>query len=152
MTICWNKSFTIDHGIIDEDHKALIASLNRIMVALESRLATAQLIDLIDDLYLLASGHFEREEHLQELLSFPNLHPHRLEHERLLEDLDRIRSQIDVAPPDEAPCNSVEFVDFFQSWIVRHILESDLKMQGCLGETNRPSSELTESPDYLANL
>lgn len=152
MTICWNNSFAIDHGIIDEDHKALIASLNRIMVALESRLATAQLIDLIDELYLLASGHFEREEHLQELLSFPSLHPHRLEHERLLERLDGIREQIYAVTVAGAPLNGIEFVDFFQSWIVRHILESDLKMQGCLGETNKPSSELTESPDYLTNL
>ena len=129
MLIKWKSEFAIDNGIIDDDHKEIIGNLNSIIAAPLTGTSAGQLVAMIDDLHEVAARHFEREEHLQELLNFPDSVVHKAEHLELLESLVQIGKSLRDIPPDMSPEHSGRLKAFLYKWILSHIVHSDLKMQ-----------------------
>jgi hemerythrin len=135
MLIRWTSALAIDKGIVDDDHKEIIGSLNSIIATMLTGAKAGQLAGMFDELYELAAQHFQREEHLQALLTFPDMAAHKEEHAKLLESLGRIGRSLHEAAPDTAPHNPAELKAFLHHWIVSHITTSDLKMQPYLHAT-----------------
>jgi hemerythrin-like metal-binding protein len=129
MLVKWRPGFAIDNGIVDDDHKEIIGNLNSIIAALVSGTNAGKLVVMIDGLHELAARHFEREEHLQELLDFPDSVAHKAEHLELLECLDRIRKSLREIAPNLGPENPGHIKAVLYKWILSHIVQSDLKMQ-----------------------
>jgi hemerythrin-like metal-binding protein len=129
MLIKWKPEFAIDNGIIDGDHKAIIGALNSIIASIVTGATNRELLVLMDDLYELADAHFEREEHLQGLIGFPEAQAHKAEHRELLRSLERIVQSLRDAPGDAAPTDAAKLKTALYRWVLSHILTSDLKMQ-----------------------
>jgi hemerythrin len=135
MLIKWTPALAIDNGILDGDHKEIIGSLNAIIAAVLSGASAGTLASMMDDLSELAAQHFQREEQLQSLLTYPGLAARKQQHTALLESLGRIGRTLRDASSDQAPHNPAQLKAFLHHWIVSHIIESDLKMQPYLHST-----------------
>jgi hemerythrin len=129
MAICWRYEMSIDRGIIDDDHKFLIRSVNRFseVVAHEKRLR--ELRDLLGGLQRYAQIHFDREEELQRCIHYPFYEAHRREHQDLAAQLEETAAQFEHQLSID-PQQAVTAVgSLLRTWLIDHILKSDLLMR-----------------------
>lgn len=144
MTIVWKASYEIDNGIVDADHKAIIAGINEIRGLLDQEITSAKLIETIRELRALAVAHFGREEQLQELLFFANQETHHLEHVQLIAELDQVIDGLSTIADTLPSAARFRLKGFFHRWILGHILTSDLEMQPYLSATRSPTESLDD--------
>lgn len=129
MLIVWKAEFVIDDGIIDDDHKFLVSTLNQIISTLNRGTDNGAFLYSIRELRDFAIVHFRREERLQEIAAYPDRAQHRCEHGVLVEQLDAIIHQIDSSPRDHSVEDSAALKHFFYRWILGHIIDCDLKIR-----------------------
>ena len=139
MTIVWKSSYEIDNGIVDADHKAIIAGINDIRGLLDQEITAAKLIEAVRELRELAVAHFGREEQLQELLFFSNQESHHLEHVQLIAELDQVIDGLSAIAETLPSATRFRLKGFFHRWILGHILTSDLEMQPYLSVAKSPT-------------
>ena len=135
MLLKWKPEFATDNGIIDDDHKEIIGHINTVIAALVSGVTAGQIAPMIDALLETAARHFEREEHLQALLNFPDCASHREEHRLLLHHVARMGDALRGLSPDHPPENPAELKAMLYKWMLNHFMQSDLKMQSHLHAT-----------------
>jgi hemerythrin-like metal-binding protein len=128
--IQWRHTMSVDGGLIDEDHRHLIDIINRFGRYMSRH--GASLGDAVDVLYALkfyAGTHFEREEHLQRLVDYPDAERHHHEHQGLLATLHDIIAR--AAATDEAYAADVadELSALLRRWLLVHIIKLDLGMR-----------------------
>jgi hemerythrin len=141
MLIVWKDGFTIDNGVVDEDHRFLIEHLNSIITALNNRAPVEGICRDARQLRVFAELHFQREERLQALSGYPGLDQHRAEHRDLLAQLDAILAQLTSSSATEAAAGYPGIKSFMYRWLLGHIIESDTKI-GAFLKAIDSSSEL----------
>lgn len=134
MLISWKDSFAIDHGVIDDDHRFLIAAINSLIDEIGRHAVIEAFLPQVLRLRAFAELHFRREERLQEQCGFPGQAGHRAEHQRLLSQLDLVVETLRSAPQGTAPVDTPQLRSFFFRWILGHILEEDIKMKSFLAQ------------------
>lgn len=129
MGICWRYEMSIDRGIIDDDHKFLIRSVNRFSEMVAERHRFGELRDLLSGLQRYAQVHFDREEELQRCIHYPFHEAHRREHLDLVEQLEKTAAQFEQQLSLD-PQRAVATVGaLLRSWLMDHILKTDLLMR-----------------------
>lgn len=125
--IVWNEKISVDGGIIDADHKHLIAIsnlfINRAQVSDKE-----ELCEIIDDLEHYATAHFRREEAIQAAIEYQDAATQRAEHAELLSTLSGIAERLHAAAPEDMGSTKKEISTLIRRWLLDHILKSDLKM------------------------
>lgn len=151
MTIQWRDEMAIDQGVIDQDHRALIAIINEFCEAKVDRNELPRLERIVAKLEHYAAVHFGREEALQRVVQYPYVDAHHHEHVDLIRQLGTIRgdllglhgegrpplSEAPSAPspaaaeptPEEIVCAHADVAEFLHHWLVDHIIKSDLRMK-----------------------
>ncbi len=129
MLISWKNNFVIDNGIIDEDHKFLITTLNSIISKLNNHCRVVEFLREVRHLRAFAEMHFRREERLQIQAGYPEIEAHRAEHARLLEQIDAVVQRLGALPPSVVVADYKEMKSFLYRWILVHIIESDVKIR-----------------------
>ena len=121
----WKESYSVGVERLDEDHKHLLAILNKACEACAKGRYTAYPL-IIDELLEYMLLHFQAEEKYMTESKFPDLAPHKLEHDlfyrKILDYQQTIQNRNVVY--------SIELVDLTEAinnWWDRHILESDLR-------------------------
>ncbi|BAL22747.1 bacteriohemerythrin [Azoarcus sp. KH32C] len=117
FTIDWTPDLEVGVAEIDEDHRVMVAMLNRIMKA-GGRHETTQAV--LEELGRYTLHHFEREERLMVECRYEFADLHRREHRALY---DEIRHQIDDLIARERRLS--ELAKFMQRWLLRHIVAED---------------------------
>lgn len=149
MTITWTPSHAIDNGIIDEDHRAIIQAISSIYSLLGDNEDAVQILAATRELRTLAEAHFAREEHLQELLDFPNRDAHRDEHIDLLNEIDLLLRELETAAEKVSSAMRFQLKGFFHRWILDHALASDLEMQPYLAPTISSDNRIWQADNEL---
>ena len=129
MLIVWKDSFAIDHGVIDEDHKFLIAGLNSIIGKLSVGAQVGEFRRHTLHVRNFAELHFKREERLQMQCGYPGLAEHRDEHRRLLAGFDAFLAKFADLTDDAVLADAAEAKSFLYRWVLGHILESDARLK-----------------------
>ncbi len=129
MLIHWKETFTIDGSVIDDDHRFLIMQINPIDRRLRERLPISFLLKRIEELWIFATLHFEREERLQKRSGYPDLPAHHKEHEDLLVRLDEFVRGLRAQPEDAVVDEPDALRAFCFGWILGHIIHSDQKLK-----------------------
>ncbi|MFH2114807.1 MAG: bacteriohemerythrin, partial [Spirochaetota bacterium] len=117
----WTPAFSVRVNILDAQHRqefALIEETLRRFRGSSDLGGSAGLLEVVDKLMLFIQEHFRTENELMEKFGYPQYRDHRDEHERILENLQSLRSRSGEA-------DKVELVDFFKDWILRHTLLKD---------------------------
>lgn len=140
--IAWREQMSVDGGIIDSDHRHLIEIIN----TFESRAAgKASAEDLIEILYALkfyAATHFKREETLQRLTHYPYHERHCGEHKDLVARLESIIAETREAMAGDPRKAVAETSELLKSWLVDHVIGSDLKMSTYIHAARKTGEEM----------
>lgn len=142
MSICWRFEMSIDRGIIDDDHKFLIRSVNRFSEMVAQPHLLCELPALLSGLQRYSQIHFDREEELQRCIHYPFHEAHRREHQDMVEQLTQIAAGFERNHLTD-PRQAVSAVGaLLRAWLIDHILKSDMLMRPYVREMASFGSQL----------
>ena len=119
----WRDNFSIHVAQMDGHHKRLIEIANAIMEHLHKDADRDSLAKAFDALVDYTHYHFAAEEKLMALYDYPGTGIHCKKHSDLFIQVAEYRERVLAGDiPDKA-----SFLHFFESWLVRHILDEDRK-------------------------
>jgi len=120
--IVWDKA-TFDVGIecIDNQHRALVDSINELAFAIDSEEEKSVLSALFTKLYDYTKFHFKAEEAYFINLNQDDCLLHELQHKHFIEELDRL------IVADEHEATPEELLFFLTDWLLQHIQIEDKK-------------------------
>lgn len=107
---------------MDDEHKVLIDSMNKLHAARERRAAVGEQLRILDELVTFTRKHFADEEAYMERIGFPGLRTHRGVHAQLLNKLAQFQSV-----GREKHALPEELFAFFKMWLSAHIRGIDVK-------------------------
>lgn len=85
------EEFLVDLPDIDDDHRSLVSTINRISAEIEE--ASYELcVELFDDFEEAAIAHFRREEEILDRLRYPEIERHRTYHANLVRRVRELKS------------------------------------------------------------
>lgn len=122
------EDFLVGLPAIDDDHRLLVSTINRIGAEIEE--ASYELcISLFDSFEESAITHFRREEEILERLGYPEIERHRSYHGDLVQMVRELKSLgYDKVSKDALFRRFVEMADF----VVDDILRGDLEFKDFL--------------------
>jgi hemerythrin-like metal-binding protein len=121
--LVWDKRYAVGVDRIDREHESLFNNYNVFIQSTQNTGDQTAVRFGIDLLSNYAANHFANEESVMRAANFPELHPHHLEHERFLAELDRLkRAYVAGEPVYENLCR------FYRTWLTNHITLNDKKL------------------------
>jgi hemerythrin len=115
----------IDVGVpeIDSEHDLLLGLVRALEVAVISA-PRPQVQALLQQLSEFASVHFSTEEIMMRLYAYQEFAGHQLEHARLIDQIDQVRSEF--AAGNVQPTRS--FASALRHWFTEHVRTHDLAL------------------------
>ena len=117
----WRDEYKLNIETIDEQHCNLFELSHSVM----NRIYETQDFDLIEQSLLTFRAavlvHFAEEESLLQEYDYPELSSYCSKNQHLLEQFDRFK----VSLNKDQVINELEFVHFFNDWLMQHILIED---------------------------
>ncbi len=132
LKIEWRDAYKIDSGVIDKEHKQLIAMANQVFALIDPSSQRAEIIELVKALYKYMEFHFDHEEKLMQEAAAPHLAEHAQRHKRIIQSMNQaLLSQEDITQ------YAAQLRYLMVDWVVRHIVEEDRKItQYLVASTN----------------
>lgn len=141
----WRDTWTMDVGFMDEDHRALAATLNRLARDYGSRIGlppypirrpdAPPLLDALAKLSQDARDHFQREEEVMRIDGYPGLPDHKSEHDQLLAELSALTRELRDSGRQWL---DVDLLDSLKDWFLGHVLELDRELADFLKRPGPP--------------
>ncbi len=132
--LLWNEQFATGEKTIDEQHRVLFETINRLEGFLDrsnlNRADTEFILSLVSYLEGYVRDHFEREEHCMERHRCP---AHRLNldaHRQFMVVLETYHAQFQFHGPRLENLRSLH--EFMHRWIQQHIMRIDVQLKPCL--------------------
>lgn len=118
----WVESMSVGSRLLDADHKRLIDLINRLHDAggqsSDNTAALAALGALVD----YTKTHFTHEETLMRKTAYPQFIPHKIEHDRLMKQIEDFRGRFTAGQVGL----SQDTVVFLRTWLCDHIIKVDM--------------------------
>jgi hemerythrin len=126
MTIIWRDEMGIDGGVMDADHKCLIALVNEVDTAHPALTLQRELQVIIAKLTTYAQVHFEREERWQVSAAFLFAAVHRKHHIKFGHDLEAISTLFRKGRSlQQMVALQAHISEVLHVWIFDHIVKAD---------------------------
>jgi hemerythrin-like metal-binding protein len=120
----WSDDFCTGDALVDKHHRALFDIVNELEAAMSSGNGRAALGSTLRKLWTLGALHFAVEEQLMDSQRYPDLLPHRAQHEQsaaqMKSVMDHYLSGGNLLPTDVA-CE-------LGKWFAAHICDHDRRM------------------------
>lgn len=142
--LTWNDSLKLGIDSVDEQHRSLLAMINRLDEAVALGHDRQTITVLLDDLIDYTRYHFGEEEKLMHESGYDTalFEEHKNEHRMFIETIVQARNQ----KPDNASFLLHHLLDFLFDWLYRHILGTDKKMAvRILNNLNPDTPEIDEA-------
>jgi hemerythrin len=117
----WNSRFETGIGVIDTQHKALFAAVNKLADSFKAGTAKTQVKESLDFLVKYTVDHFGTEEKLMRDMGYPKLTSHVAEHVQLVEKAKDLQARLAEGKP-----MTLEVSIFLANWLKHHINEVDM--------------------------
>ena len=130
MSISWRPQMAVDHGMIDDDHRIIIAISNE-FIAIDGALPTAaELLAILRKLKRYTLSHLDREQKLQKEIRYPYADAHEYQHKDLIKRLDNMKMKFKKEQTqEELAANYRSVAELLRTWFIDHIIHSDLRMR-----------------------
>jgi hemerythrin-like metal-binding protein len=119
----WTEAYSVGVPGLDEQHKRIIALINRLADLHGSHAAfpVQAVHEVLSEMHDYSQTHFKSEEAYLRQIGFPEIEPHLREHSAFIEDISAFsiatsRGVLDLA----------ELHGYLTRWLIEHILESDM--------------------------
>jgi len=120
--IIWTEQFSVGVAKIDQQHKQLIAMINKLIGDPHAATRSETVTEVLGEMTDYASMHFADEEKILTEHGYPGLSQHIKEHRTLQEDTAKFCTAASVQL-DRIPEMLLEHLS---QWLVHHILEVDM--------------------------
>lgn len=139
----WKKEYETGQTSIDDQHKDIIALINKFRKGLSDK-GNNSFLDIGQNLtYLIkyTSFHFSEEEQFMQKISYPDYIEHKQKHVELIgklrDILIRVKNKQNYTP--------IEFYYFLSHWLNDHILIEDIKIKNYC-DNNRVRTRVQKIP------
>lgn len=119
--IDWTDAFQVDNGPIDDQHRQLVAIVNKFDEAHSRGKGTRIMEEILNDLMGYTQEHFSFEEKMMAEAEYPQLKQHQCQHRQLIQKLERV--QFDFTSQGKRVTK--EMREFLKYWLTSHILKDD---------------------------
>jgi hemerythrin len=119
----WREEYNTNIKAMDEDHRALFETANKLYEEIHSGRNQAVLGDTLNFLIDYTQEHFSQEEKLMEDYDFPDYEIHIKHHVRLIQGVQELKSKYAAG----AARMDMSIINFLKDWIINHILTEDRK-------------------------
>ncbi len=126
MKLSWVEALSVDHGPIDAQHQELFRLYNLYSGMPEDELDKAAILAKLAE---YAGTHFQDEEDYMQAIGYPV--DKRMAHAGLHRGF-----VVKLQTLQDAPLNQV--LDYFQEWLLRHILTQDRQIRAFLEPPAQP--------------
>ena len=123
MTVKWNENLETGISIIDEQHKQLFETIEKLETFQKSK---AQFNEVIMELKEYVAKHFKTEEEYMHYTIYPEFSKHRASHDKFVEDFRNILKThsetgniMDIGPT---------LAIFVEAWLNDHYKNEDVKL------------------------
>ncbi len=113
----WSPDYSVNIKTIDSQHQELVRILNHLFIAVSRREGDKVIAGILDALVDYTRTHFALEERLMQQAKYKDLESHKLEHKKLIEELDRLCKKHML---EEKPIY-FEMLAFLKNWLKEHI-------------------------------
>lgn len=120
----WADDLVIDGGAIDEDHKKLVALVNRLHDATSEGRGMEVVDQLLQELIEDTTEHLRREEAQMVAVGFPDLERHKLGHQRFMTELHALQSRLQGGSMAVA----AQLSALLRDWLSLHIRRGDKEL------------------------
>lgn len=132
----WRDGMCVDHETIDRAHQQQRTLINRFVSLPPDEQQRENVIAVLRDLYSLSVQHFTEEEEAMRRQDHPDFQLHCVQHRRLTQLLQDIRSQVEIRDSAFTFAHVKTQADaMLQFWFVHHFARDDLKLRGNLKAT-----------------
>ncbi|MDD2324536.1 MAG: bacteriohemerythrin [Alphaproteobacteria bacterium] len=117
----WSDSLSVKSRLLDTDHKRLIELINKLHDAsldAQNRAGAEAAIALLVD---FTKTHFIHEETLMRKTAYPQFIPHKIEHDRLIKQIEDFRARYAAGQVGL----SQDSIVFLRTWLCDHITKVD---------------------------
>jgi len=121
--IIWEESFSVGIKDLDEQHKQIIKMINTLINNKDAKVDSETISDVLTDLTKYAEHHFEKEEQYMKNYNYPEYSIHREQHKTF--KLQVVTFCIETMAEKETIPDEV--LSYLKSWLINHILETDMK-------------------------
>lgn len=132
--IKWTSDFETGDEGVDFQHKHLFALINELNDAVQSGSGESVVRDVLLDFVRYTKKHFKTEEVLMEASGFPDLDAHRVEHERVEQE---VRGLAECTSSVDA----MRLSEFAYDWLMGHIVPFDVPMIRFVRERSQGDGE-----------
>ncbi|NOQ15797.1 MAG: bacteriohemerythrin [Methyloprofundus sp.] len=115
----WQDSYNIGNSTIDSQHKYLFELANKVVAATSKD----QISECLMLLYKYTREHFQAEEAVMKIHSYPEYNTHVYLHNKMLDKLIKISDSLNTPHWNKAMIDV-----FMQEWLLVHILEKDMPL------------------------
>ncbi|MDJ0683804.1 MAG: bacteriohemerythrin [Alphaproteobacteria bacterium] len=119
----WKPEMSVGLTRLDDDHKSLIAIINRLAGSLGPDDGNSGVQQALTALLRYTEHHFGREEAVLRAVNYTALTQHRDEHKRFIRDLQELRADFATMEDTE---QKQKLLDFLKDWLTHHILIEDM--------------------------
>jgi hemerythrin-like metal-binding protein len=123
----WNDKYDTDIALIDEQHRTLVALLNRLIGHIAHQSAAPTLEGVFAQLNDYTQFHFRSEEEIwaRYLDGDEWLREHHASHEQFINELARLKTDYQQPPPGDVIAG---ITSFLTHWLAHHILDNDKRL------------------------
>jgi len=131
----FTKDLETGNALIDQEHRELIAAINRLLDACRSGKGRAELANTAQFMQSYTVKHFSDEERLQSQSRFPEYVKHRGYHEAFKTVMAQLIKKLDEQGPSIALVGELNTA--LTGWLINHIKIEDKKLAAYLREKNK---------------
>lgn len=127
----WQETYSVGVSRIDEEHKKLIAMINKAYDTSENGQDDEAMSELITDMIDYATTHFATEAELMREHGYPDSQAHLLEHGDFTA---RVVTTGSMKPSEDWHLDPVKIFKYLASWLNNHMMVNDMKLGKFLNE------------------
>ncbi|HEY4744860.1 MAG TPA: bacteriohemerythrin [Desulfuromonadaceae bacterium] len=116
----WNSSYSVNVGLMDQEHQRLVELINNLSAAMRSGHGRESIGSILDELASYAQTHFADEERLMRESGFPGYDEQKRAHENLIGQVIEIQGKCRAGT-----ALSLEVMSFLKKWLINHIQGMD---------------------------
>lgn len=126
----WTDDLSVRSRLLDTDHKRMFDLVNKLHEASQEGTNHDGISIAMDQLLGFTKTHFIHEETLMRKTAYPRFIPHKIEHDRLLKQLEDFQHRYAAGQVGL----SNESVVFLRTWLCEHIAAVDMELGSWLAK------------------
>lgn len=119
--LAWSHSSVVGVQAMDDQHGILMDTVNELRLQLLHGSARVTVAEQLERLIEFTGMHFACEESLLERHNFPGIQAHRVEHQRLMNEIRQALDRIQRGGDGDLQ----SMLDFLHHWFITHVENED---------------------------